>query len=531
MSIVDVESRLVNLRQDLTSNFNLETDSHFVWLSELITELQNEKASKSATEETQDNKGAALGRGLPQTPSRNKRAPRKRKATAPPKSKKNDDLEDSDETPNKSFKKENGVAKKKKLEAEKERLETERIIAEKKRLQDLQIEKKREAERIQAEKKAEAERLKNERLEIERQEAERLEAEKKRQEQLVKQKKLEAERKREEEKAQVEARRLESEKLKAEKAKHGKKESSNTTAGRISKKTSEKPSVSKLREVFSQPSKTPSSSSSSSSSTTTATTTTSTALATSTSSTGSKYGIHASSTKYGLKASHRKGMQASKDKHNEETKGLKEHSSLSKPLGSHRERGPLPKPRVPVSSATMKQKDKLLNEKRQAAAEMKRKREELLEKQKKLEAEQAERQRLMEEQKQILRDKLALQKALLKKEEMKENRGGDSRPKKSPKTSSPQELQSYDISDLHSDAPTDDEDEPSKPVPKWAQGGALRTALYSQIILYGKDGSDIFSPVPAPDMGAIFSRKNNVRARTSSARWSPSPNGTLNKRA
>jgi hypothetical protein len=94
---------------------------------------------------------------------------------------------------------------------------------------------------------------------------------------------------------------------------------------------------------------------------------------------------------------------------------------------------------------------------------------------------------------------------------------------------SPAVLQTYDMSHLDSDASTDEEDAPRSEVPPWASGKQLRTALFQQYINEQKEpeerGSRIFDDVRDPDMSEIFPTKgkSRVRARTSSAMWSPSP--------
>lgn len=182
--------------------------------------------------------------------------------------------------------------------------------------------------------------------------------------------------------------------------------------------------------------------------------------------------------------------------------------------------------------------DKLDNAKQMAEAEMRKKREELKEKQRKLYEEQEKRQAKIEEQKRKLMERIAEQKARQQVE--KECKALSSAKKQTPFTphrfhqvdapasvakSVAESPQNYDISDLRSDGSTDEEDEPRQTVPRWAKGGALRTALYSQIILYNKDGSDIFDEVPPPDLCDIFPKKQHRlrRPRTSSALWSPSP--------
>ena len=70
--------------------------------------------------------------------------------------------------------------------------------------------------------------------------------------------------------------------------------------------------------------------------------------------------------------------------------------------------------------------------------------------------------------------------------------------------SSPFEDQdNYGLDDLNSDGDTDDEDNPRKEVPKWAEGTALRTALLKQCYM-PPDIDAIFAGVDMPDLSTIF---------------------------
>eukprot|EP00051_Salpingoeca_urceolata_P016624 m.222064 g.222064 ORF g.222064 m.222064 type:complete len:308 (+) comp18731_c0_seq6:2063-2986(+) len=90
----------------------------------------------------------------------------------------------------------------------------------------------------------------------------------------------------------------------------------------------------------------------------------------------------------------------------------------------------------------------------------------------------------------------------------------------------------YDISSMHSDASTDDEDEPRHAVPAWAQGPAFKAAIYNQF-LNDQDASTIFPAISPPDLSKIFpeGKKTRYFKRTSSALWQESPTkpGQLNQ--
>lgn len=79
---------------------------------------------------------------------------------------------------------------------------------------------------------------------------------------------------------------------------------------------------------------------------------------------------------------------------------------------------------------------------------------------------------------------------------------------------------SYDIDDLNSDDSTDDESEPTKRVPSWAQGMELKTQLMHQFYA-NVDPDDIFVNCMEPcRLDKIFQRnKERYFKRTSSAHW------------
>ena len=59
------------------------------------------------------------------------------------------------------------------------------------------------------------------------------------------------------------------------------------------------------------------------------------------------------------------------------------------------------------------------------------------------------------------------------------------------------------LDDLKSDSETDDEDNPKKQVPRWAEGSELRTALLKQCYL-GPNIDQIFYTVTDPDLSEMF---------------------------
>jgi len=81
----------------------------------------------------------------------------------------------------------------------------------------------------------------------------------------------------------------------------------------------------------------------------------------------------------------------------------------------------------------------------------------------------------------------------------------------------------YNIEDLDSEGSTDDEDRPRKEVPKWAEGGLLRTALLKQSYM-GPDLDKIFAPIDMPELSEIFhQQRKRFFKRTSSAVWGAAP--------
>jgi len=90
-------------------------------------------------------------------------------------------------------------------------------------------------------------------------------------------------------------------------------------------------------------------------------------------------------------------------------------------------------------------------------------------------------------------------------------------------TPPPQTEDNYGVADLRSDSDTDDEDNPKKQVPKWAEGTQLRTALLKQCYM-GPDVDKIFYPIEDPDLSVMFNQqKKRYFKRTSSACWDSAP--------
>ncbi|NXH23199.1 INCEA protein, partial [Bucco capensis] len=77
--------------------------------------------------------------------------------------------------------------------------------------------------------------------------------------------------------------------------------------------------------------------------------------------------------------------------------------------------------------------------------------------------------------------------------------------------------------DLNSDDSTDDENEPRKPVPAWAQGSQLNQAILHQY--YNPvDYDQVFGLIPSPKLEDIFGKsKPRYFKRTSSAVWHSPP--------
>ncbi|KAK3580506.1 hypothetical protein CHS0354_001104 [Potamilus streckersoni] len=77
----------------------------------------------------------------------------------------------------------------------------------------------------------------------------------------------------------------------------------------------------------------------------------------------------------------------------------------------------------------------------------------------------------------------------------------------------------YDISNLHSDDSTDDEDAPRKKIPLWAQGANLKAALINQHY-HPPNLERMFSHIDPPDLNLLFEKKRaRFNKRTSSAHW------------
>ena len=73
-------------------------------------------------------------------------------------------------------------------------------------------------------------------------------------------------------------------------------------------------------------------------------------------------------------------------------------------------------------------------------------------------------------------------------------------------TPPPQTEDNYGVADLRSDSDTDDEGNPKKQVPKWAEGTQLRTALLKQCYM-GPDVDKIFYPIEDPDLSVMFNQQ------------------------
>merc|ERR1712243_451319 len=81
----------------------------------------------------------------------------------------------------------------------------------------------------------------------------------------------------------------------------------------------------------------------------------------------------------------------------------------------------------------------------------------------------------------------------------------------------------YGLEDLRSDQDTDDEDDPRKQIPKWAEGASLRTALIKQCYM-PVDLDRIFNTFLMPDLSTMFSQqRKRFFKRTSSAVWDHAP--------
>ena len=85
------------------------------------------------------------------------------------------------------------------------------------------------------------------------------------------------------------------------------------------------------------------------------------------------------------------------------------------------------------------------------------------------------------------------------------------------------------MEDLNSGTDTDDEDNPKKEVPKWAEGAMLRTALLKQSYMGPNPDEIFFMRGETPDLSAMFThQRKRFFKRTSSACWDTAP-ATANK--
>merc|ERR1712228_847132 len=73
----------------------------------------------------------------------------------------------------------------------------------------------------------------------------------------------------------------------------------------------------------------------------------------------------------------------------------------------------------------------------------------------------------------------------------------------------PQTEENYGVDDLRSDSDTDDEDNPKKEVPGWAEGNKLRTALLKQCYM-GPDVDKIFFQIEDPDRLCLTSKRKGT---------------------
>ncbi|NXG04016.1 INCE protein, partial [Sakesphorus luctuosus] len=77
--------------------------------------------------------------------------------------------------------------------------------------------------------------------------------------------------------------------------------------------------------------------------------------------------------------------------------------------------------------------------------------------------------------------------------------------------------------DLNSDDSTDDENDPRKPVPAWAEGAQLHQAILHQYY-HPVDVNELFGAIPSPQLEHIFYKsKPRYFKRTSSAVWHSPP--------
>jgi inner centromere protein len=91
----------------------------------------------------------------------------------------------------------------------------------------------------------------------------------------------------------------------------------------------------------------------------------------------------------------------------------------------------------------------------------------------------------------------------------------------------PEELideDNYDIGDLRSDEDTDDEDNPRKIIPKWAQSSQFKTAIMKQAFRPPDLDSIFFVMETSVELAEIFPiEKRRFKQRTSSAVWLKAP--------
>ena len=66
---------------------------------------------------------------------------------------------------------------------------------------------------------------------------------------------------------------------------------------------------------------------------------------------------------------------------------------------------------------------------------------------------------------------------------------------------------SVGLEDLNSGTDTDDEDNPKKEVPKWAEGAMLRTALLKQSYMGPNPDEIFFMRGETPDLSAMFTHQ------------------------
>ena len=66
---------------------------------------------------------------------------------------------------------------------------------------------------------------------------------------------------------------------------------------------------------------------------------------------------------------------------------------------------------------------------------------------------------------------------------------------------------SVGLEDLNSDTDTDDEDNPKKEIPKWAEGATLRTALLKQTYMGPNPDEIFFMRGETPDLSVMFTHQ------------------------